>query len=664
MPIDILNVGVSGLLGSQFGISTTSHNISNVNTEGYNRQRNDYVSSPPQFLGGQYFGSGVELSNVSRIFNQILTNEVRANSNSATSYEAYLAQAQQLDSLLADADTGLNQQLQAFFAAMQGVSDNPSSIPARQVLLSQAGMLAGRFQTLNTTLSNQRDSLNGSVSAVATEISALGKSIANLNTAITAAVSAGNGVPGQPNDLLDQRDVLIDKLAALTNITTVDQADGSISVFLGNGQALVVGPVYNQVIAQSGINDPRQTDLFLQSSSGGALIDITSQITGGKLGGLLKFRTELLEPAINTLGKVAIGLAETMNDQHALGMDLNNELGGLFFTDFNDPAIASRRVIAQSGYAGPGVFSVDIADASTLTDSNYLMTLNAGVYTVTRLSDNSVISSFAAPAAPAVVNLGDGISLTITANAANGDSFILAPTRGAAGEMQRVIDDVKAVAAALPVNTRTALANTGSGIVKSVQVTDTSTAAFATPLALTPPLQIVFTSATTYNVVNATTSAVLVTGATFVPNQDNNLLATAGPPVNGFGYEIVMAGAPRSGDSFDIYYNAGGVGDNRNSQLLAALQNQPTLDGGRSNYSQSYGRLIAEVGTRTAEADANYASSSALVEQSKARRESASGVNLDEEAANLIRYQQAYEASAQVISVARSLFDTLFQSVR
>ncbi|MFN4292156.1 MAG: flagellar hook-associated protein FlgK [Permianibacter sp.] len=664
MAIDILNVGVSGLLGSQIGISTTSHNIANVNTVGYNRQRNEYVSSLPQFLGGQYFGSGVELSNISRIFNQVLTNEVRANSNSASSYEAYLEQARQLDSLLADADTGLNQQLQAFFAALQGVSDNPSSIPARQVLLSQASTLAGRFQTLDNTLSKQRDSTNASVSAIAVEISSIGQSIANLNIAITAAVSAGNGVAGQPNDLLDQRDVLVDKLAALTNITTVDQADGSISVFLGNGQALVVGAVYNQVVAQPGVNDPRNTDLFLQSANGGALIDITSQISGGKLGGLLRFRTELLEPAINTLGKVAIGLASTVNDQHALGMDLNNELGGLFFTDFNDAAIAARRVIPQTGYTGPGSFSVQITDVSSLTNSNYRLTLNAGTYTVTRISDNTVISSFAAPAAPATVAIGDGITLTINANAVNGDGFVLAPTRGAAGEMERVIDDVKAVAAALPVNTRTATSNTGSGIVKSVQVTDTTTAAFATPFALSPPLQIVFTSATTYNVVDALTSAILVAGATFTPNQDNDLLASAGPPVDGYGYEITMAGAPRAGDSFDIYYNAGGVGDNRNSQLLAALQNLPTMDGGRSNYSQAYGALIADVGTRTAEADANYASSAALVEQSKARRDASSGVNLDEEAANLIRFQQAYEASAQVISVARSLFDTLFQSVR
>jgi flagellar hook-associated protein 1 len=664
MAIDILNLGVSGLLGSQNGISTTSHNIANVNTEGYNRQRNDYVSSLPQFLGGYYFGSGVELSNVQRIFNQVLTNEVRANSNSAASHEAYLQQAQQLDSLLADVDTGLNQQLQAFFAALQGVSDNPSSIPARQVLLSQASMLAGRFKSLDTTLSKQRDTVNGSVTAIATEITALGGAIAELNTAITSAVSAGNGVAGQPNDLLDQRDLLLDKLAAITNITTVDQADGSVSVFLGNGQALVVGPVHNNVIAQPGVNDPRQTDLFLQASSGGALIDITTQISGGKLGGLLQFRSQLLDPAINMLGKVAIGVATTLNEQHALGMDLNNALGGLFFTDFNDPAISGRRVVAQSGYAGPGTFSVDISDASALTDSNYLLTLNAGTYTVTRLSDNTVINSFVAPAAPATVALADGMTLNIASNAADGDSFMLTPTRGAAGEMRRIIDDVRGVAAALPVNTRTALANTGSGIVKSVQVTDTSTAAFATPLALTPPLQIVFTSATTYNVVNATTSAVLVTGAVFVPNQDNSLLATAGPPVDAFGYEIVMAGAPRTGDSFDVYYNAGGIGDNRNSQLMAALQNLPTLDNGSSNYSQAYGRMIAEVGTRTAEAESNHASSSALVEQSKARRDSTSGVNLDEEAANLIRFQQAYEASAQVISVARSLFDTLFQSVR
>ncbi|NQD38063.1 flagellar hook-associated protein FlgK [Permianibacter sp. IMCC34836] len=664
MAIDILNVGVSGLIGSQLGISTTSHNIANVNTAGYNRQRTDYIASLPQFLGSQYFGSGVELSNVERIFSQTLINELRTNSNGSAGYEAYLQEAQRLDNLVADADTGLNQQLQAFFASLQGVSDNPSSIPARQVLLSQAQMLAGRFQSLDSTLSKQRDTLNDGIVATADHISAIARDIAQLNNAITGAVSAGGGIAGQPNDMRDQRDRLLDELATLTNVTTIDQADGSTSVFLGNGQALVIGVVYNTVVAQPSVTDPRQYGVFLQPSSGSAQIDITSQISGGKLGGLFQFRRELLEPAINTLGRVAIGLSETMNDQHALGMDLNNQLGGLFFTDFNDPAIATRRVLTPTGYAGPGSFSVDIVDPNTMTDSNYLLTMNAGTYTVTRLSDNTVVSSFAAPAPPATVNIGDGISLNIAANANNGDSFILAPTRGAAGEFDRVIDDVRGVAAALPVSTSTSLSNTGSGLVKSVQVTDTSTAVFATPFAITPPLRINFTSATTYDVIDNTTNAVLVAGATFVPNQDNNLLATAGPPVNAYGYEVVLAGAPRTGDQFFTDYNTGGIGDNRNSQLMAALQNIATLDNGRSNYSQAYGRLIAEVGTRTSEAEVNAASTKSLVEQTKARRDSLSGVNLDEEAANLLRFQQSYEASAQVISVARSLFDTLFQSVR
>ncbi len=664
MAIDILNVGVSGLIGSQLGISTTSHNIANVNTEGYNRQRTSFGTQPAQFLGGFYFGSGTELGDVSRIFNQTIVNELRANQTMSSMHAAYLGEATRIDNLVADQDTGLNQQLQAFFNAMQGVSDNPSSIPSRQVLLSQAQILSGRFHSLESALSQQRDDVNEGIRSLASQISALGEGIAELNIAIADATSAGNGVKAQPNDLLDQRDRLLDELSTLTNITTNDQADGAISVFLGNGQALVIGPNYNSVIARPGLNDPRSYDLFLQPSSGSAAIDITSQISGGKLGGLMRFRAELLEPAINSLGRVAIGLAETVNDQHALGMDLNNQLGGLFFTDFNDPAISTRRVQPQSGYVGPGSFSLDIGNVSQLTDSNYTLTLTAGTYSVTRLSDNTVISSFAAPAAGTSVNIGDGMVLNITTDAVNGDSFTLFPTREGALSINRVVDDVRNIAAALPVATRSDIANTGNGLINSVEVTDTTTAAFGTPFALTPPLRIVFTSPTTYDVVNATTSAVLVAGAVFVPNQDNDLLAAAGPPVNAYGYEITMSGAPRTGDLFYVDYNTGGVGDNRNMQLLAALQNVATLDSGRSNYSQAYGRLIAEVGTRTQEAEINSASSEGLVQQTQARRDSLSGVNLDEEAANLIKFQQSYEASAQIISVARSLFDTLIQSTR
>jgi flagellar hook-associated protein 1 FlgK len=277
------------------------------------------------------------------------------------------------------------------------------------------------------------------------------------------------------------------------------------------------------------------------------------------------------------------------------------------------------------------------------------------------------VANFAAPVAPATVAIAsEGISINFTAGAAvNGDSFKLMPARGAGSSIARIVDDVKEIAAAFPVSALTVAGNTGAGVLKSIAMTNTATAAFTTTAgALTPPLRIVFTSAVAYEVRNLTTNALIATGA-FTPNADNNLLVQAVPAQNAvMGYDITMAGAPVTGDQFTLNYNSGGIGDNRNMQMLAVLQNLQTMDNGSSSFSQGYGRLIANVGTRTHEAEVSLESSQTLMRQADARKQSISGVNLDEEAANLLRFQQAYEASAQVVSVANSMFDVLFQSIR
>lgn len=661
---DIFNIGVSGLSAAQRAISTTAHNISNVNTTDYSRQRAEFETRLPQFSGNGFFGSGVQLSAVNRIFNQTVINEIRANASATMQQKTYLDAAQRLDSLTADSDTGLNVSLQAFFSALHGVADNPSSIPARQVLLSQAALLANRFQTLDRYFTEQRNTLNNTLDSSAKEISSLAAGIAELNNSILSVTSSGNSP--RPNDLLDQRDRLVNRLSELTQVSTIDQADGTLSVFIGTGQTLVVGSQANSLVAAPLVNDSRNFGLYLRASGSAVQIDVTPQLQGGEIGGLLTFRQDILSFGSNQLGKIAIGVAESFNDQHALGMDLNNELGGLLFTDFNTGTLPASRVISPVGYAGPGSFAVNITSVNQMTASDYRLSLAGGTYTVTRLSDNQVINSFAAPGAvPATVALGDGLELVINANANNGDSFLIAPTRDMASQFRRVIDDVNKIAAASPVAFESVLANTGSGIIKGVNVTNTS-ATTVPPSeilngSLNPPYRIEFTSTTTFNVVNANTNVVVAAAVAFTPNQDNNLMALAG--LNA-GYEVTLAGAPRAGDTFNIRYNTGGVGDNRNMQELAGLQTTNIFNGGSATISGLYGSFIAEVGTRTNAAEINYNATNALWEQSKARREEISGVNLDEEAANLIKFQQAYEASAQVIAVANELFDTLFQSVR
>ncbi|NVK88677.1 MAG: flagellar hook-associated protein FlgK [Gammaproteobacteria bacterium] len=658
---NFLDVGVSGLLSTQAAINTVSHNIANANTEGYSRQVTQIDTRTPQFLGGNYIGSGSELDAIKRIFDVSTALELQANLASLSELDVYLEQASRVDNLVADSSTSLTEGIQAFFAAVQTVADNPSSSSARQVLLSQANLLAGRFETLYKQLDAQTRSINVGIESSAEEITALGKSIADLNVKIAAATGGGLG---DPNDLLDQRDRYINELAELVDIKTINQDDGTISVFVGSGQALVIGATSNTIVAQPKTNDPRNYEVYI--SSGVGTVPISDSISGGKLGGYLRVRDEIIEPAYNVIGRVALAMTDTLNQQQQLGIDLNNQLGSLMFTDINDVTVMGQRAISDSNNTGNASIQVQIDDVNALSDANYELRFQGGNYVLTNTSNNQTVLTFPPPGAtPATIAVAsEGFSIIVDSGAAvNGDRFAILPTRNGSLDMNVALTNPNQIAAASPVKAEANVANLGSTLVTGVSVTDTTTAQFTNvPQNLDPPLIFEFTSATTFNVLDANTNAV-ITGpvAGFVPNQDNNMMALAG--LN-YGYEITVNGQPQTGDTVDVSYNLNGFGDNRNMLLMADLQQQNTMDNSSSNYQQAFARLVSDVGTRTQEAQINRAAADSLVNQTRARRESISGVNLDEEAAKLIKFEQAYQASAQIIQVARTIFQTIIDSTR
>ena len=225
----------------------------------------------------------------------------------------------------------------------------------------------------------------------------------------------------------------------------------------------------------------------------------------------------------------------------------------------------------------------------------------------------------------------------------------------------RSITDLTQIAAASPVTGFASVSNTGSGKVISTEVTDTTNVAFTTTAgALTPPVKFVFTSATTYEVRHNTTNALLGAGA-YIPSQQNDMLATAG--LN-YGFEVTLGGLAVTGDEFTGEYNTGGIGDNSNALAMANIQTQNVINNGASTIQEGYGLMVSEIGTRTNEGQISMGAAQSLLRQTEARIQSVSGVNLDEEAAKLIKYQQSYQAAAQIISTATLIFDTLIDAVR
>lgn len=635
MGSSVFNIGVSGLAAAQAGLLTTGHNISNATTPGYNRQQTVQSTNTPQFTGAGYFGQGTNVVTVKRIYNQFLANQALTAQTRLSELNAYADQIRQIDGLLADSSTGLSSAFNEFFRGVHEVAANPSSIPARQSMLSMAQALVGRFQSVDGRLNEIRDGVDTQLASTVADINSYSTQIAALNQRIILAQAAG---PTQPaNDLLDQRDQLVAQLNQQVRVSTLTESDGSLSVFIGNGQAVVIGAQsYGLATMQSGEDASRMT-VGITLPGGGSAALPESMLSGGTLGGLLAFRRESLDTAQNALGRIAVGLAETFNAQHRLGQDLTGAIGGNFFAALA-PQVIYPNAPANGGNASIGVA---VADADSLTASDYRLTADGGGnYTLVRLSDNATI--FAASALPQTV---EGLTISLAAGAANaGDTFLIQPTRSAAANIAVALTDARGIAAAAPIRTAASNANTGTGSVSAGSVN------------APPPVNANLTQTVTITFDNPpTTFDVNGTGT----GNPANVAFTAGGSISYNGWTIQISGTPAAGDVFTISANSAGVSDNRNALLLAGLQTGKTLAGGTASYQSAYAQIVSDVGNKTREIQVTATAQESVLKQAEDAQQSMSGVNLDEEAANLLRYQQAYQASGKMIEIASKLFDTL-----
>ena len=309
---DLLNIGLSGLAANKTSLAVTGHNITNVNTPGFSRQETVQATRIPQFSGAGYIGSGTTLVDVRRIYNEFLNTQVRSSTALNSDTQSYLGQINQLDSLLAGSTTGVNPGLQKVFAALQTAAEDPANIPARQLALSEAEGLAKRFNTVYDRLNEQNAFINKQLSAVTDQVNQLATSIAGYNEAI--AVAASNGQ--QPNDLLDAREEAVRKLSTFIGVTVVAQDDNSYNLFVGSGQPLVVGSTASRLEVVPGLSDPLRSEV--QFVSGNSRQGITSLITGGEMGGLIRYREDVLDTTLNSVGRLALSVTDQVNRHWAV----------------------------------------------------------------------------------------------------------------------------------------------------------------------------------------------------------------------------------------------------------------------------------------------------------------------------------------------------------
>ncbi|WP_281718941.1 flagellar hook-associated protein FlgK [Pandoraea apista] len=661
--MSLINIGMSGLNASQFALNTTGNNISNSGTAGYNRQIVNYAQASSQYAGVGYLGQGVLVTDVSRVYDQFLSNQVNQAQTQYSQLNTYYQQISQINNALGSSTTGLSATMSTFFTNLQNIVSAPANSATRATVVSSAQTLTSMFQSLSGTLSTLRNSVNGSITQSTDQINVYAKQIAQLNDAIVQAQANGGGAT--PNDLLDQRDQAVASLNAIVQTNVVKASDGSYNVFVGNGQSLVTGNSAFQMTTVASTNDPSQLTIAYVTQNGTKVPIPESSITGGSLAGLLSFRSGALTQAQNTLGQIAMSLAGTFNAQNKLGLDLYGQLGGDFFT------VPSPTIVANTSNSNGAVLNSTITDASKVTASDYNVTFDGANYTLTRQSDGAkwTAGAPATPGAPLAFTdssgkaFDDGFNVTAS-NLVAGDSFTIEPTRNAAGNIGVAITDPGKIALAAPI-----LASTPSSNGGSLKTDQGSVDANYLAAPLTSPVTFTFNK-------NATTGAITLvapspmtvtvngTTTTYAAGDVVPYDATNGAKITLGGMTVNVSGTPADGDKLTIAPNASGATtDNRNGLALSALQNDKTKVGGKDSYASAYANLVSYVGSTTNTYKATSAAQQTLLTQAQTAQQSNSGVSLDEEAANLIKYQQLYQANSKVIQTASQLFDTILQMV-
>ncbi len=562
MASGILDTAVSGLTSLQRSLQTVSHNIANVNTEGYSRQRVELATNDPQRLGGGFIGKGVHIANIIRQYDEFTTRQFRSSQSAFNDADTYRVMAERVDNLVASQDTSVTPAMKQFFNAMSDVANDPTSIPARQTLLAESKNLVSRFALMQSRFKELRQQANNDMGNAVKDINNFSESIADLNRKI-AEQGSDQGAGVKVNDLMDQRDLLISKLSEVIDVSVVSGGNNILNVFIGQGQPVVLANTAMPVSIQASKLDQNNLEIGVKDASTGQFTDLTRQLSGGKLTGLVRFRDEILLPARQNLGQLAASFALEVNQQHKAGYDLNGVAGSDLFS-----GIANVPVSADPANTGSITAVFDSSAIDQIDYSDYQLTVGAGPsYSLKRLADGSSISltqsgSNLVATAPDTL---PGITISIGATApVAGDVFLIRPAYSAVDTLGVNITDPRKIAAASSQN------------------------------------------------------------------------------------------------------SSGGAlpGDNRNALALAALEQKTAMTGGTETFKDHYIKMITDVGNQTRSAKVSASAQEVLLNNATEQLSSVSGVNLDEEAAELIKLQQAYQASAQSIATTKTIFETLISATR
>jgi len=699
---DMFQVGLSGIRSSQASLTTTGHNIANINTEGYSRQNVEVEAAYANRHGRNFIGQGAVITSIERAYDQFaFTDNIKNTSQLGYAKEVF-QQNSQLDSVLSNEDTSVTKPVLAVFEAANGIADHPNMLESRQVFLESAVNMVNQYHRIYDNLEVQHAGINSDISNTAKTITTLAKNIASLNEQISAQVL--NGTESNANDLMDQRGQKITELSKLVDVSAIDVGHGMVNVYIGSGQSIVMKDKSVDIVAVNNSAEPRNKDLAIKVNE--HIVKLDGSRLGGKVSAMYDTRDHDLEPAFNQLGQNIIGLTHSINEQQKQGQTLDGKIGEALFNDVNSEVSMRNRVLSHNDGLGTAQLSLRIDDLSKLTPDNYELVVNdyiAGPPESIGFNVTNKTTGQTQTLGP--VDLGktrridipnSGLSIGLDAIVGDdplreGKTFTLRPTRFAAQEVELQHQEASKIAAAdAEIKAVPSEGNNGNAIVRVSEINNKNDPLYMDP---NSPLQIAVRDnvdgVITYDIIDKNGQPVVLPAGSenkfqrAVPVGSEATVSpdfSVGEPLTGLtlktdlltgkanislaGIEVELSGEVAAGDQFTLNYNETGRGDNRNIMKIAHLQTQKVMNNNKATFQDVYSGMLSEIGAKTANADVSMQSAEILQKQSFERIQSNSGVNMDEEAANMLKFQQHYSAAARVISIASELFDTILQASR
>jgi flagellar hook-associated protein 1 FlgK len=641
MSIDLLNIARTGVQASQAQLGVTSNNIANANTEGYNRQVATQATTESQRLGNSFYGTGTYVSDVKRVYNEFAARELRIGQTSMSAAETSYNKLSELDEIYSQIGKMVPENLNNFFASINSVADLPTDLGIRTNSLSSAQQLAIGLNQMQSQLDGQTKQTNNQIESITTRINEISKELGNINLELMKSQD-------QDSQVLDKQDALILELSQYAQVNVIALDTGAKSIMLGGSVMLVSGEVSMSMGISTG--DPYPNEPRINASIGDKTLNVDPSKLGGQLGALFSFRDDTLLPASTELGQLALGIADTFNEMQSKGFDLNGDVGSDIFRDINDPLMASGRAGSNSTNSGTAAMSVNIDDVGALSGSTYQLSFTtANGY---QLTDNQTGKVSNLTLSGTQLTSSAGFSINVAGGPiADGDKFEIRPTAGAAAGLKVVMTDPKGIAAAGP--TLTADTSNSGNTAISLNSMDSTNAVFQSVNGSSITFELNTTAVP--NTYEAFDSSGTSLGTGTISNNNINAF--------GMDFDITTSGTGGTADSF-TFDLAFAEGNNSNAVEMAKLSDTKLMNNSTGTLTSVFENTKLDIGSQTKSAEVRVGSATAIYQQASTRVQSESGVNLDEEAANLLRFQQSYQAAARIMTTAQTIFDTLFSSVR